>query len=142
VTRPALTISLPYDPPPGLEAEIYADLGVVASVYRTRALPDVTGSVVVVAALTQLSSAFLGEAGKDTYQGLRRLIDRLHKADTSKAAGLRLTDRDTGVTFDVGQPAQGDDRAWQELGRTDRKAYRRGTILRWDPKTGRWNSGG
>ncbi len=141
MTRPALIITVPYDPPPGLDAEIYADLGVVASIDRTRGLQDVPGAVVVVAALAQLSSAAMQELGKDAYEGIRRLIERLRKADTSKTAGLRLTDRDTRVTFDVGHRALADDRAWHELSRVDLEALRPGTILHWDHRTSRWRSG-
>lgn len=140
MSGPELLITLPYEPPASLVADAYADTGLVPSVYRSRGLQDVVGYVAVTAALSQFSSAMVQKLGEDAYAGLKRLLGRLRDGAPAGAKGVRLTDRDSGVTFDIDDEALEDGKAWRELGRVDVTSLRKGTTLRWDHGSGRWRS--
>jgi hypothetical protein len=140
MSRPELVITLPYEPPATLIADAYADTGLIASVYRSRGVQDIAGYVAVTAALSQMSSAMMQKLGEDLYAGLRKLLGRLRAGAPPDTEGTRLTDRDSGVTFDIDDKTFKDDHAWHELRELDLASLRKGTVLHWDPGSRRWRS--
>ena len=122
-------------------AAAFVEAGIDAHV---RIDPDCKGAggefpwmVVISFPATAFFAAFSAEAGKDTYQSLKRFINRRYdarKGSRFKTGMVILLDVDTGTSVTL--PPEIPDDVWQQLPDTGPHAWPPG-VFRWDPETGK-----
>jgi hypothetical protein len=146
-----IDITSPFPLPDNALAFIYERTGLIADVkYGKRGLVESVADVVAVWVAAPFLNAMIENFGAAAATRLKEVFlflcrRRRTAGDTSPPPGerpveLQLVVTDAQVVFVVDVVAAQDDRAMDEMLRTDVAAYRRGTTLRWDVSTGRWRS--
>ena len=114
--------------------------GSVEAALSSRGVGEFPWVIILLGPVAVFFSAFLTgfgqEAGRDTYQGLRRLISRLCRARRSTNGSVSLSDKDTRTEIVLVDDLP--EEAYRQLAEKSLEELK-GGYWTWDPKLGRWS---
>ncbi len=114
--------------------------GSVKAAFSRRGADELPWVIFLMGSVAVFFTAFLKgfgqEAGRDTYQGLRRLISRLFRARRNSNGSVTLSDEDTRTEIVLvdGLPEE----AYRQLAEKNLEELK-GGYWTWDPKLGTWS---
>ena len=110
--------------------------GSIQATYSQRSWGEVPWVVFLLASINLFFAAFIAEAGKDSYQGIRRLVSRLFKARRNSHGNIVVSDDDSGTTIVLSEDLPGE--AYTQLAQKGLQQIR-GGYWTWDAKANTWN---
>jgi hypothetical protein len=136
-----MSVTVPYPVPADLHAALFAELGTLPRIARDtdRSTDQVPEYVVVVTLVAPFFSGLLERLGAEAWSGIRRVFARLRRPhEDAPAYEIRLDDSESGVTVVIDEGAWNTDKALTQLSQLSLGAFRRDTVLVWNPTSNTW----